>query len=212
MESKERIIQKADELFKKFGIRSITMDDVARNIAVSKKTIYQFFKDKDELVTEVVRISLNHDMNCIGQMYEDCPTALDEIIAMSRYMKTNLANINPTLMYDMQRYHPRAWEIWNAHKRNFILNSVQKNLERGILEELYRPDIPIEALAILRLEEIQLSFNIDYFPATKYNFIEVNLAFMDHFVRGIVTPKGLTHLEKLQEQGSNHFFNNINLK
>jgi len=196
METRERIIAKAEELFMRYGIRSITMDDIARDLAVSKKTIYQFFKDKDDLVIHVGLRHFNQDKNEICQIAQTCENAIAEVIEMSKHFKNTLKGVNPSLFFDLQRYHPKAWNLWQEHKRNFIIEQVKRNIQRGITEKLYRNDLNVEILAILRVTQIEMAFDTTIFPSDKFDILTIQITFLEHFIRGIVTKKGFEILEE----------------
>jgi AcrR family transcriptional regulator len=192
MEVKERILKAAEELFMQYGFRSISMDDIARHISVSKKTIYQFFEDKDEIVSLTVRKHFDQEKQvCEHQIFGHSENAVEELMLVSKFMKANLQNINPAIIYDLQKYHPQAWEIFNEFKQGFILQSILRNLKKGIEEGLYRKDIDINVLARLRLEEVQLGFDSSIFPPAQFNLYDLQLQLMEHYIRGIVTEEGL---------------------
>ncbi len=93
-------------------------------------------------------------------------------------------------MYDLQKYHHQAWEIYLDFKQNVFLNSLIKSLQRGIGEGYIRKGINPEILATLRMEEVQMSFDQSVFPRDRFDFIEIQLQFFEHFVNGIITEKG----------------------
>jgi AcrR family transcriptional regulator len=200
---KDRILMGAWELFMRYGIRSVSMDDVARHLSVSKKTLYHYFADKDEIVTMVstFHISGNH------KQYEDlrltAKNAIDELVKISVCLKKDFQKMNPSLLFDLHKFHPTAWNAWLSHKQNDIRQSIMRNLTQGIEEGLYRPEINKEILAAVRLELIEMCFNESVFPSAKYNLAEVSLQIFDHFVYGIVTDKGKKMYEKYKTQ-SNH--------
>ncbi|MCS6794750.1 MAG: TetR/AcrR family transcriptional regulator [Raineya sp.] len=196
MENRERILTKAEELFMRYGIRSITMDDIARELAISKKTIYQYFQDKDTLVEQVAERYFHQDVEQVCKISEQAENAIDEVILMSQHLKNRLKGVNPSVFFDLQRYHPKTWAMWQTHKHNFIIAQVRKNLEQGIAEGLYRQDLNVEALAILRVTEVEMAFDIQLFPPAKFDLVSLQMTFLEHFIRGIVTQKGLSVLEK----------------
>lgn len=208
METKERILAKAEELFMRYGIRSITMDDIARDLAMSKKTIYQFFKDKDDLVYQMGVRHFEQDKSEICQIMQSAGNAIDEVIGMSRHLKNNLKGVNPSLFFDLQRYHPKAWSLWQEHKKGFIIEQVKKNIEQGVQEGLYKADLNIEILAILRVMQIEMAFDGTLFPPDKFDILTIQITFLEHFIRGIVTPKGFALLEEYFTKEPQKVFNN----
>jgi AcrR family transcriptional regulator len=200
---KDRILTGAWELFMRYGIRSVSMDDVARHLSVSKKTLYHYFADKDEIVTMVstFHIAANHKQYEALRM--SAKNAIDELVKISVCLKKDFQSMNPSLLFDLHKFHPTAWNAWLSHKQNDIRQSIIRNMTQGIEEGCYRPEINKDILAAVRLELIEISFNESVFPSSKYNLAEVSLQIFDHFVYGIVTDKGRKMYEKYKTQ-SNH--------
>ncbi len=191
MELKDRILQKAEQLFFRVGVKSVTMDDIARELGVSKKTIYQHFPDKDEIVYQTVVQEMVKDQCEFEALRDGQYNAIERIMHGTEMMRQQFADMNPSLIYDVQKYHPRAWQVFQQHKHGFILNGIREELRQGIAEGLFRDDLDIEVIARLRLEQIELGFNHQVYPSNQFTLVQVQLAFADHFVRGIVTEKGL---------------------
>ncbi|MDX1905114.1 MAG: TetR/AcrR family transcriptional regulator, partial [Thermonemataceae bacterium] len=137
-----------------------------------------------------------------------CENAIDIIVTMSKHLKNTLRGINPSLFFDLQRYHPNTWDLWQNHKKTFIIETIKKNMEQGIAEGLYRNDVNVEILAILRVKEIELAFDIDVFPPQKFDLLSVQITFLEHFIRGIVTAKGYAVLEDLFAKSQHNIFQN----
>ena len=199
---KERILVGAAELFMKYGVRSVSMDDVARHLSVSKKTLYQYFADKDEIVTMVSDLHLKNDCRQYEEFHATAKNAIDELIKISACIKRDLQKMNPSLLFDLQKYHSKAWAIWLHHKQSYIGNSIIRNLKQGIEEGFFRPEIIPDILAIARLELIQLTFDEHIFPTGKYSLAEVNLQLFEHFVYGLLTEKGRKVYEKYKHENN----------
>jgi len=148
---KERIQQKARELFMRYGFRSVTMDEIAGQTGISKKTLYQFFEDKDALVEAVMRSELDYmQTQCTKQMKE-AENAIEEIFLDMDAMEVVMDAMNPQIVFDLEKFYPKTFEKFKKHKNNFLLDIIKKNLERGIDEEVYRNDFDIEIIARFRL-------------------------------------------------------------
>lgn len=195
-EVKQRIVSGAAELFHKYGIRSVSMDDIARHLSVSKKTIYQYFKDKDEVVTLALKSHMEMEMKEYEAVFDKSSNAVDELAMVSKCMRNDFKDMNPSLLFDMQKYHPEAWKIWLDFKNEFIKGHVRRNLKRGMEEGYYRPDLDPEVMARFRVEQVQLAFDDTVFPTDTFSFKEVQMQFFNHFVHGIVTDKGLKLFEE----------------
>lgn len=199
METKDRILKGAQELFFKYGIKSVTMDDIAKHLAVSKKTIYQFYEDKNEMVEMLMSLSLKEDECEFKEIHRKSENVIVEVFNMMQHMSTMFSKINPTIFYDLQKYHPQAWELFKAFKEDCMAKMVEEAIVRGVREGLVRDDINGKILARLRLEEIEMGFNPIIFPPDKYKIIDVQVAMLDHFLHGICTLKGHKLLNKYKE-------------
>lgn len=204
MELKEKIVAGAGNMFTKYGVRSVTMDDIARELAVSKKTIYQHFKDKDEIVTVATAAHMEMEKREFREIAETAVNAIDEIARLSVCMRRNVAEINPSLLFDLQKYHRKAWDVYMEFKNEFIMNSIKSNLERGVKEGYYRKEIDPEMLAIFRVEQVQMVFDDKIFPRNRFDFKEVQMQLFDHFVQGVATQKGRQLFDEyIQTQNNN---------
>ncbi len=200
MEPKERILVKAEELFMQYGIRSVSMDDIANNLGMSKKTLYQYYADKDELVDAVVEghISMIEDdcMNC----RKDAKDAVHEIFITMERIMDEFNNMNPMLLYDLEKFHFNAYQRFKGHKNKFLAQVIAANMEWGIKEELYRPEINIDVMCKFRLESMMIPFNVSVFPPGKYNLATLSEKIIEHFVFGLATVKGHKLIQKYNEQ------------
>lgn len=200
MEAKERIMLKAEELFMQFGIRSVSMDDIANNLGMSKKTLYQYYADKDELVEAVIDnhiTGMQHD--CMG-VKKDAKDAIHEIFITLDRIMDEFNNMNPMLLYDLEKFHFRSYQRFRDHKDRFLAQMVRDNIAWGIKDELYRPEINVEVLCKFRLESMMIPFNVGIYPPGKYNLGSLSEEILLHFVYGIATVKGHKLIQKYNQQ------------
>ena len=190
MNTKENIIQTASDLFMKYGVRSITMDEIARELSISKKTIYQFFKDKDEIATIATQRHMELEKAEYSEIQKNALNAIMELALTNQCMRKHFREMNPSLLFDLKKFHKNAWNNWLEFKNDFIKNTIVANLTRGISEGYFREDIDPETLAIYRVEQVQLAFDNSIFPREKFDFRQVQIMMFDHFVHGILTDKG----------------------
>jgi AcrR family transcriptional regulator len=190
MEIKERILNHAQKLFLRNGIKSVSMDDIAADMAMSKKTLYKWFENKDQIVMAGIT---NH----LGNVQGDCAVvagkatnAVEEMLLLSKWADEQFSNIHPSIFNDMKKYHPAAWELFKSHKNTFILAQITQNLRRGMAEGLFRADLDVEVLARLNLAQIELAFDSELYPAAQFSPMRVNQVFDEHFLLGVATLKG----------------------
>ncbi len=200
LESKEQIVKAAEDLFLTYGVRSVTMDDISKKLAISKKTIYQHYRDKNEIVCLVAQRVLEREKEQIDQLKLASKDVVHELLLLSDYIREHAQSVNPSVLFDLQRYHRSAWKIYLEFKENVFLESLNDTLSRGKQQAYIREEINVEILSLLRMEEIQMAYDADVFPRDNFNFREVQGQLFDHFVHGILTPKGLETLRHYQEK------------
>jgi AcrR family transcriptional regulator len=186
----ERILRETGAMFFRHGIRTITMDDIATNLGISKKTIYLYYRDKSELVKSFTEAELHVQEKDMSEIHRKSSDAVEEMMQTTAYVSKFIQRVNPTVFYDLQKYHPNSWDAFKKFKENVTVGFIEDNLKRGIAEGLYRKDIKVKILARLRMEEVELAFNPTSFPPDKFKLPEVHLSLIDHFLHGIVTLKG----------------------
>ncbi len=204
MNIKDRIKQKADELYRRYGVKSVTMDEIASQLGVSKKTIYQSFNDKNELVDAVFVEMLDHNKSCCQDSSLRAKNAIQEVYLGMESVQSMLENMNPSILFDIKRGHPETFEKFTAFKYNFLFHMMVKNIERGINEGLYRPDVDAELISKVRLETIMLPFSEDLFPKSKYSLFNVQREMATYFLFAMATPKGYKLITKYLKESSAH--------
>jgi hypothetical protein len=200
METRERILVKAEELFMRFGIRSVSMDDIANSLGMSKKTLYQYFSEKDELVDAVVEGHIGKtQVDCI-QCRKEAQDAIHEIfITMERIMDA-FSNMNPMLLYDLEKFHHKSFQRVKEHKEKFLLQVIQENIDWGVKDELYRNDIDVDVMCKFRIESMMIPFNVAVFPPGKYNLAHNCELIIENFIYGLATIKGHKLIQRYHQQ------------
>lgn len=198
-ETEDRIIESATELFYRFGIKSITMDDVAKHLAMSKKTLYRFFRDKGDMVMKCCMHDM-HNRECVFKnIADEAKDPIQELMMLMKHLQTMFMKMNPNLFYDMKKYHPDVWKYFREFKDQNMMQMIESNLRKGIEQGLYRQDINIPVVARLRLQEVEMGFDPDTFPPDKFALADVQVALFDHFMHGITTLKGHKLINKYKQ-------------
>jgi TetR/AcrR family transcriptional regulator, cholesterol catabolism regulator len=192
----KNILLKVRELYRKYGIKSITMDDVARELAISKKTLYQFVADKDDLVGKYIDYEIDLRQEEICKCFNTGFNAIEELFEISVFMNRMMKDQNPVTEHDLRKYYPHHYQKTVKTRRDRMYNYIVLNLKKGKEEGLYRYDMSEEVIAKLylsRSENIHTNelFTVEEFTSTKL-FIEL----LTYHVRGIATEKGIIVLEK----------------
>ena len=200
MEVKNRIQAKAHELFMRYGVRSVSMDDIASQLGMSKKTIYQYFNDKDELVDAVMDYKNSETHIKCDFCKNQSKDAIDEIFLTMEEIHEQFSELNPMILYDIEKFHPRAYQKFRKMKDEYLQQVVANNIKRGIKEELYRPDINVETMSRFRVETMMVAFSMAASAPTKYNLAAVARETMEHFLYGLATLKGFKLITKYKEE------------
>lgn len=190
MEVKDNISKEAFQLFCRRGIKSVSMDDIAAHLSISKKTIYKWYQNKDQVVAAALRMYL-YDMNTdCSQISCGARNAMEELFAVMQMIRQKMAGVHPAVFYDLQKYHPEAYKIWTAFKNEVLLQQILTNLRKGVAEGFYRGDFDLEIMARLRLLQVEHAFNPEFFPPGTFNLQQVQVTILEHFMLGIATLKG----------------------
>jgi TetR/AcrR family transcriptional regulator, cholesterol catabolism regulator len=195
----DRIKLKAHDLVMQYGIRSVSMDDIAGSMGISKKTIYQYFSDKDDLVEAIIADKIKYNQDCCQHDRANAKDAVHEVFLAIEMMQEMFQNMNPSVIHDMEKFHPRAFALFTQHKYNFLYKILRENIERGINEELYRADIDVDVIVKARLETMMLAFNQQVFPKNKYSLVQVETQLTEHFLFGLASQKGHKLILKYQQ-------------
>jgi len=199
---KEKIISESIGLFMQYGMKSVTMDDIARHMGISKKTIYLNFKDKEEIILCATERYLESEMKVMESLHSTSENAVEHLYKITVCLRDRMKNTNSSVLYDLKKYYSAAWEKFVTYKHEVIFKLVLSTLKEGIDEGWFRNDINAEIMAYLRLGEIDLSFNREYFPDERFSIAEIHEQLFEHFTYGILSHKGL-HLYESYKQKTN---------
>lgn len=176
------------------------MDDIAKHLGISKKTIYQNFKDKNELINILIRdriVNQNLQMNrCLAAS----ENAVQELYMGMQDMDYFLTTMNPMLFYDLQKYHQETWKNFTSYKEKNLARTISANLERGKKEGYYREDLNVEIITRLRLDHIDMLFaqNANY-DTTRNSLSSIMTEITRHYLFGICNSEGVKLLLKYDE-------------
>lgn len=184
------ILQIALEQFSRNGVKSVTMDDIARQGGISKKTIYLEFANKKELVKDAFAILLEEDRRKMMAILDTEDGVIEHLVKTSRMVRERLQSINPLAILEVQKYFPEAWQMLEDFKVEVIMGDLIRLLEKGKALGYFRPEIDVHILAKIRVSQITSIFDPDNFARPDFNLVEEQSALLDHFLHGIFTEKG----------------------
>ncbi len=196
-ELKESILKKAEILFFKYGVKSVTMDDIARELGMSKKTLYQFFENKVDMLSQMTDHQMVHDRLALVSLKGHSKNALEELLGFARHALKEISKFtSPTIIFDLQKYYPEIWKKFEDFQDDIIYKFVKENIDRGISESLYRDDLDADIIAKLYVTKTMCVIDEEMFPSRQYDKVKLFKQYFYYHIRGIATTKGLKLLEK----------------
>ncbi|MEZ4980128.1 MAG: TetR/AcrR family transcriptional regulator [Saprospiraceae bacterium] len=196
-DQKSQILTEAEKLFLRFGIKSVTMDYIAQNLGISKKTLYQIVDNKADLISKIVLNHVNKETQCINQISTEAENAISEMLNISRYNIQKLREISPVAVFEMQKYYRKSWEQIESLHREQIYKVIFENIEKGKKEGLYREEINSDIVAKLYVGKTFLLVDENVFPLKQYDRRNLLMEFYLYHIHGLVTEKGRTVLNKI---------------
>jgi TetR/AcrR family transcriptional regulator, cholesterol catabolism regulator len=192
-----RILDEAAKVFWKFGIKSVTMDDVARHLGISKKTLYLYVTDKADLVTRVLNGTSDRIHAEVTRLQGQGLNAIDEMHAITLYIAKETTAFHPSIYYDLAKYYPEACRVMDENKQQLVVKQLTTNMEKGIREGLYRADLNVPLLARLYVVRFDQAMTIEIGGMLgKHSLGEINWELFRYHIRGIASKKGLDYLDK----------------
>lgn len=202
-EKKMEIVKSALDVYMKFGIKSVTMDEMARQLGVSKKTLYLHVRDKNELVEQSLLLDHECVMEGMDDIFERNLNAIEELLEIGRYMVKTLGSIHPSIFFDLRKYHPNALKKSQTHKYDAMRKRIVDNLNTGMEEGVYRDNLTPDILSRLHMGTIDMVMSGEVIPATEFRVDEVYSEFFRYHIRGIASKKGLECLKELIHNDEN---------
>jgi len=193
------ILIRVRELFFKYGVRSVSMDDISRDLGISKKKLYQHVKSKRELVDRLLELE-RRNFEVIFETHNfDGVNSIDVLLTVSKEISERFWDVSPSMTFDMKKYYP---EIYTQHietRVEFIFAQIQLNIKKGIRDGMYRGDLSTELIARLYIRRLIDIHNPEYFPE-KFSFQILFDTMFDNFIRGIATEEGINYYERQKGQ------------
>ena len=195
-EKEKQLLIAAGDIFMMNGVKSMTMDDIARALKISKKTLYKFVKDKNDLVCKSIGLVMDSHECEFDEICDRIENPIEELREITLKAAEQLKLIHPSVMYDIRKFHPEAWEYFEDHKNTHIYECVIDNLKRGQNTGVYREDINSEIISKLYVARFEILFDPEIFPPSKFTLVDVHNEMMQYHFYGILTPKGIEELNK----------------
>jgi AcrR family transcriptional regulator len=183
MEEKvKEIIVSAMEVFLRLGFKNVSMDDMAKELRMSKKTLYKYFSDKNDLVKQVIAMGIEMDRCEIQGSITKADNAIEELLGVTEHISVKMKQVHPSIFFELEKYYPESWVLFQEFRELFTCTCMLDNLHRGIKEELYRDILDSVFKQSLDVNQ-QLSF------------VELHKSAVIYHLYSITNETGKTYLE-----------------
>ncbi|MCD6659978.1 MAG: TetR/AcrR family transcriptional regulator [Lentimicrobium sp.] len=189
------ILDTTESLFKRYGIRSISMEDISKELGMSKKTLYQFVENKPDLIEKFLQHILRKSNSCITEDSSGM-NAIDILLQVSIKVSKEIEDVNPVIAFDLEKFYPALYRSFVMAKREHVYLKIKENLEQGAAEGLYRTDIDFDLVAKLYVQKLIDIHNPDFLSSVDFNVEKVFQVMFDNHIRGISNTSGLSYYEK----------------
>jgi len=200
-EHKTVLTAKIANILMTYGVKSVNMDDIAKHLSISKKTLYKYFKDKNDVVKEVAKITILEERNIIHGIKDNCENAIDAMIQVTQFVQEKLKDSHPAVMFDLQKFYPEAFKLLMEHKKGFIKEVIINNTNNGVAQGLYRDNINAPIVASLFLSNISEIMNLDMSKENQFSYADLHLELVRYHIRGIASEKGVIYLKQHIKKG-----------
>ena len=190
------ILERVRELFYKYGVRSISIDDICRDLGLSKKKLYQLVSSKTELVDKLLELERDNFKIIFENHNFEGVNAIDILLIVSRDLGERFRDVSPSMTFDLKKYYPDIYHKHIDQRIEFIYSKIQINLQKGISQGMYRDDLSIELVSRLYIKRLIDLHNPEFFPADKFSFQTLFDVMFDNFIRGIANANGIDYYEK----------------
>lgn len=192
---KDKILEKSQELFLNLGFKSVTMDEIANSLGISKKTLYKHYSNKTQLVEQVTDHLFDNICCEIDSVYDLDLNPIEELFEIKKVVLQNLKDEKSSPQYQLQKYYPKIYLELKNKQFGVMQGSIKENLSTGIELNLYRNDIDIEFISRLYFHGLVGVRDRDLFPLQQYSMNDLITNYLDYHLRGIATDKGIEELE-----------------
>ncbi|MCU0365675.1 MAG: TetR/AcrR family transcriptional regulator [Bacteroidales bacterium] len=196
----DRIITGAAELFRVAGIKAVTMDDIARELGISKRTIYEKYGDKDELLLAVMKCMVFRQRKMIEETISSSPNVIAAIFRMINMMREHTRSMNPVIFADLKKYHSKVLDKLKDSCELPDYKGSENIVAKGIEQGLFRDEIDVEIVSRCFQGLGQMISDVSLFPPDKYLQRDVIKSVIVNYMRGISTPAGAEIIKQFESE------------
>jgi TetR/AcrR family transcriptional regulator, cholesterol catabolism regulator len=192
----QEMLQQVTRLFMQYGIRSLTMDDIARHLGISKKTLYQCFEDKAEMVELSMISHAEREAALVERIHSEAPNAIEEMFLIVQQVGQQLQDVHPSILFDLEKYYPKADRVFKDFKQKTIRSVIERNMRDGMAQGLYRDNLNPRIISGMYVGRIDVFFDRELFPPNETNPMQVYIETMRYHIRGIASEQGIAYLQE----------------
>lgn len=204
MDLSNEIIHRAKSLFIRCGIKSTSMDDLAKGMGISKKTLYEKIPNKAALIEQMVHLHVKEEKKAISLIKAQSTNAVEEMILIARHVLQMVRQVSPNTVFEIRKYYWESWKKLEKLNHEHIHQVIQQNLKSGIEQGHYRADLSLEIIARHYVTMSSSILDQELFPSQLYSLEKIFKETIIYHLRGITTPSGwelcLNHFNKLDNQ------------
>jgi AcrR family transcriptional regulator len=194
------ILERTVELFSEFGIRNLNMDDISRSLGISKKTLYQYVKSKEDLIEKLFYYDDMKWENEFSKIKFEELNAIEVLIQVSLMVFDEMGKLDSKIKFELQKYYEPIFTQFMARKQTHIFNLISQNIKQGIAEELYRSDVNTDLVAGLYVRNLVEMHKKDYCFVENITFVQVFEVMFENHIRAISSPLGISYFEKRKSE------------
>ncbi|MFP4469382.1 MAG: TetR/AcrR family transcriptional regulator [Bacteroidales bacterium] len=194
------IIEKSVMLFKNYGIRSVSMDDIARELGMSKKTLYGYVSNKADLIANALRMSTESFDEWMGHLRAQDLNAIDELLEVSKRVNEEQSKFNPSNLFELNKYYPQLLKDHVTQEKKLVYNYCRQNLLLGMEQGLYRDDLNVDLISELYIQKIGAIHETEFLEQEKFSFAKIFEVMFENHIRGIANENGIAYYEKRKQQ------------
>jgi TetR/AcrR family transcriptional regulator, cholesterol catabolism regulator len=195
------ILERVRTLFFKYGVRSMSMDDISHEVGISRKKLHDHFLSKNDLVEKLLDLEREHfEIIFNTDKFDGEVNAIDILLMVSKEVSNKFTDISPSMTFDLNKYYPDIYHKHVEERIEFIFEKIRINLVKGINQGVYRDDLSVELVSRLYIRRLMDLHNPEFFPADKFSFQTLFDVMFDNFIRGIANEKGIEYYEKQKKK------------
>ena len=203
MNNQQKLVETAADLFLRYGVKSISMDDISRELGISKKTLYQFVENKRDLVHQVMTAHLDSERCMMDDIRSEARDAVEEMVLIARYVLSIFKQLSPGTMYDLKKYYRKVWDEWEGFHKEHIFTKIKDNLTNGLSQGLYRESINPDVVARLYVAKAAVIKDEELFPPHQFKREDLFLQYVHYHMYGILSEKGRAKFNEYKNQSEN---------